>query len=196
MKHYHAVLLLLFAGSFNTQADNSTDSEQQTRPLIVQVERDLEEWRHELLQNTISHAGTTIKPFTTDGCSGGMSDGWQHLARVLPAFAKQFGENPPWESCCETHDRAYWAGAMTGGFEKRRQADEALRQCVQEFGQSHSDEYSQRFGIDRRIIEQHFVITAELMYRAVRAGGQPCTLFPWRWGYGWPQCQENAEKQL
>jgi hypothetical protein len=29
---------------------------------------------------------------------------------------------------------------------------------------------------------------ADLMYRAVRLGGIPCSGLPWRWGYGWPAC--------
>lgn len=40
------------------------------------------------------------KPFTTDGCSGGMSLIWPRL----------FGHPPPWEGACVEHDRAYWQG--------------------------------------------------------------------------------------
>ena len=29
---------------------------------------------------------------------------------------------------------------------------------------------------------------ADLMYRAVRIGGVPCTGLPWPWDYGWPEC--------
>jgi len=31
---------------------------------------------------------------------------------------------------------------------------------------------------------------AEIMYRAVRLGGAPCTTLPWRWGFGWPKCEK------
>lgn len=40
------------------------------------------------------------KPFTTDGCSGGMT--W--------AFRLVFRRDPPWQGACIEHDRAYWAG--------------------------------------------------------------------------------------
>jgi hypothetical protein len=190
MRHPIVLLSLLFTSPF-TLADSAAPQDAQVKDVIEKVERDLEEWRHNLLYQTIEQANTGIKPFTTDGCSGGMSGGWQHMARVLPAFKKNFGDNPPWESCCVTHDRAYWAGATSRGFEKRREADRAMWQCVREFGQTHSNEFSQRFSIDRNIIEQQFAITAELMYRAVRVGGQPCTPLPWRWGYGWPHCQSE-----
>lgn len=40
------------------------------------------------------------RPFTTDGCSGGMSKLWRLL----------FRKAPPWEDLCVTHDRAYWKG--------------------------------------------------------------------------------------
>ena len=33
-----------------------------------------------------------------------------------------------------------------------------------------------------------YAAIAELMYRAVRIGGIPCSGLPWRWGYGWPEC--------
>jgi len=31
---------------------------------------------------------------------------------------------------------------------------------------------------------------ADAMYRAVRAGGLPCTALPWQWGFGWPRCDK------
>ena len=31
-------------------------------------------------------------------------------------------------------------------------------------------------------------MSADMMYRAVRIGGGPCTGLPWRWGNGWPGC--------
>ena len=189
-RHLTLLLILLFTSPL-TLADSTAPQDAKVKNVIEKVERDLEEWRHNLLYETIKQATNGIKPFTTDGCSGGMSSGWQHLARVLPVFKKQFGDIPAWESCCVTHDREYWAGANSNGFEKRRLADKALWQCVKEFGRTHSDEFSQRFKIDREVIKQQFAITAELMYRAVRVGGQPCTPLPWRWGYGWPYCQSN-----
>ena len=162
--------------------------------LILKVERELEEWRHDLLNKTINKTAAKIKPFSTDGCSGGLSDGWHYMSRIIPAFKNNFGDKPPWEACCVTHDRAYWAGDTDAGFERRLQADEELRQCVIEFGKKNSEAFSRQFSLNRTLIEKQFTITAELMYRAVRVGGQPCTLFPWRWGYGWPYCNNDTEK--
>jgi len=54
-------------------------------------------------------------PFTTDGCSGGMSWLWRKL----------FGKPPPWEGACIAHDQAYWRG---GSLAQRRVADKAL--CI------------------------------------------------------------------
>ena len=51
-----------------------------------------------------------MTPFTTDGCSGGMSRLWR-LATGRP---------PPWESACVEHDRRYWRG---GSRARRKQAD-------------------------------------------------------------------------
>lgn len=49
-------------------------------------------------------------PFTTDGCSGGMSWLWRKIARRAP----------PWEGACVEHDRAYWQG---GTREERKGVD-------------------------------------------------------------------------
>jgi len=49
-------------------------------------------------------------PFTTDGCSGGMSWIWRKL----------FGKPPPWDGDCVEHDKAYWQG---GDAADRRAAD-------------------------------------------------------------------------
>jgi hypothetical protein len=62
-----------------------------------------------------------IAPFTTDGCSGGMS-------RI---FRLVFLRAPPWEGCCTTHDQAYWKG---GTREDRAEADRGLMVCVTENG--------------------------------------------------------------
>ena len=39
--------------------------------------------------------GTTLTPFTTDGCSGGLSDAWRVVADRFPAFAEAHREAPP-----------------------------------------------------------------------------------------------------
>lgn len=60
---------------------------------------------------------TPTKPFTTDGCSGGMSWAWRRF----------IGHPPPWEGACIEHDKAYWLGGPTW---KRRRADQRLREDV------------------------------------------------------------------
>lgn len=55
-----------------------------------------------------------MKPFETDGCSGGMSWAWRTFT----------GKPPPWEDLCREHDLAYWAG---GDAEARLEADRRLR---------------------------------------------------------------------
>lgn len=53
------------------------------------------------------------EPFTTDGCSGGMTRGWRLVLKA----------DPPWQDLCVEHDRAYWQG---GTRQCRRKADLAL----------------------------------------------------------------------
>jgi hypothetical protein len=88
------------------------------------------------------------KDFTSDGCS------------LFPDG--DFKNRNLWCDCCFTHDIAYWRG---GTEEERKQADEALRQCVQKRTKSKT--------------------MAKLMYEGVRAGGHPAFPTWYRWGYGW-----------
>jgi hypothetical protein len=68
-----------------------------------------------------------------------------------------------WKECCLKHDIAYWKG---GTEEQREQADLAFRECVEKkTGDS---------------------TLANLMYEAVRVGGEPYFPTWYRWGYGWP----------
>ena len=48
-------------------------------------------------------------------------------------------------------------------------------------------------GLPKQDIVELIDLTGELMYRAVRLGGAPCTGLPWRWGHGWPPCSNAAE---
>jgi len=156
---------------------------------VETMDRDLEEWQLGFLAEVQNAPESELKAFTTDGCSGGLSEGWNSFASVIPAFKKKFGEKPPWETCCVEHDRAYWKGEVKDGYNKRLKADSDLRQCVIDFGNDNSARLATKFNIDKQKIEQQFVYTGELMYRAVRLGGKPCSLLPWRWGYGWPHCK-------
>ena len=73
-------------------------------------------------------------------------------------------ENPElWKECCLKHDIAYWRG----GTEKEREAvDLAFKNCVKK-----------KTGNAK---------LAEIMYQAVRTGGEPYYPTWYRWGYGWP----------
>ncbi|PLY05575.1 MAG: hypothetical protein C0624_04810 [Desulfuromonas sp.] len=140
------------------------------------------------LEKTCTQEGTSITPLASDGCSGGLSAGWELLANSSSLFRQRYGERPPWEACCTAHDHIYWAGETDNGYQQRQQADQALRQCVIEQGQQQAETLSPDLEISPPEVEQLFRQAAELMYVAVRLGGGPCSGLPWRWGYGWPQC--------
>jgi hypothetical protein len=154
----------------------------------TRVDIQFENWQMSLLAQAQQRAGVSIKPFSTDGCSGGLSFGWQNIADRYPSFAEKFGDHPPWEACCVEHDRAYWRGETQDGYAQRLNADNNLKQCVLEFAKTHSQMYADQFGLDKASIETQLSITANMMYAAVRLGGKPCSFLPWRWGYGWPHC--------
>lgn len=160
---------------------------------LDQIERDLEIGRYQALARVQADTHNQQAPFSTDGCSGGLSDGWRYLAMSLPAFKNKFGDKPPYEQCCVEHDRAYWQGETAQGFAKRLAADNRLQQCVADYGKTHRQEFAAEFHLSPAVIEGNFRIVAALMYRAVRLGGLPCTPFPWRWGYGWPPCHVQDE---
>ena len=133
--------------------------------------------------------GATPAPFSTDGCSGGLSAGWEFLAKTLPTFRGHFGSRPPWHNCCVIHDQVYWLGSAQNGYQSRLQADIALKTCAKKTGLTLAPSLSQKYGLQEKDIISTFNVAAELMFQAVRRGGQPCTLFSWRWGYGWPLCK-------
>lgn len=77
-----------------------------------------------------------MKPFTTDGCSGGMSFLWKLI----------FRKPTPWEDCCVEHDKKYWQG---GTSLERKNADIELYNKVKERGHpvfAFLMYYSVRFG--------------------------------------------------
>lgn len=152
----------------------------------------LELWRHARLAETRLAEDVAMVPFTTDGCSGGMSSAWRAVAQVFPTFRDQQGDAPPWESCCVTHDEAYYLGGQDdtplASFQARLEADEQLRVCVQAMARSDAEALQERYGEPKETIEAAFDFIADRMFDAVRIGGAPCSGLPWRWGYGWPQC--------
>jgi hypothetical protein len=147
---------------------------------------------HRALQRVRETPGTTLEPFTTDGCSGGLSDAWRVVADRFPAFAEAHREAPPWEDCCVIHDRAYHVGGSDADAElsyaARLQADEALQLCVVHSADSRIGDLSKRYGLTDDETRSAYDAIAAAMYLAVRFGGGPCTGLPWRWGYGYPDC--------
>lgn len=159
---------------------------------IGRLELWLELPAHERFVAMKSSTGALLAPFTTDGCSGGLSAGWSFAARHVPALAAHHGEHPPWEACCLEHDRAYHrapGGDALMSFMARRAADEAMRACVLAEGSQRREALAAEYGLSDGMVDLLYEGIAGAMYRAVRLGGAPCTPLPWRWGYGWPQCR-------
>lgn len=154
--------------------------------LLDEGVREFEELRLRQLQTVQSNS--ELAPFTTDGCSGNLSQNWKLLATRLPGFDEEFGDAPPWEDCCVTHDKEYWRGGAGDGYTRRHDADQQLRQCVVDTGVTLAPALSLKYSVTDEAVKQTFSVIADLMYQAVRLGGQPCSLLPWRWGYGWPNC--------
>lgn len=162
-------------------------------PAIEALERQLELGRHARLARIKSAPDSRLADFTTDGCSGGLSAGWESLAAWLAEFRAVHGDRPPWEACCIAHDRLYHAGGPRDAtpddsFEARRSADLALRDCVIETGARRAQALSAQYHLTENQIAGIYAAVADLMYRSVRLGGIPCSDLPWRWGYGWPAC--------
>ncbi len=157
---------------------------------LVEGVREFEELRLQQLKTVQSNSSITA--FSTDGCSGFQSQNWSIFANTLPGFEKQFGNKPPWESCCVAHDKTYWRGEVLNGYAKRQNADETLKQCIIATGVKMAPQLSHKFSVSEDHINKVFSTTAELMHRAVRLGGLPCSLLPWRWGYGWNNCAFSA----
>lgn len=152
----------------------------------------LELWRHSRLTETRAQDDSVLAPFTTDGCSGGMSSVWRAVAQVFPEFRNTQGEAPPWEGCCVIHDEAYHLGGNDktplASFQSRLVADQQLRSCVEAVARVDGEALQARYEQPQETIEAAFDFIADRMFDAVRIGGAPCSGLPWRWGYGWPQC--------
>ena len=74
---------------------------------------------------------STLVAFTTDGCSGSLSVGWEYLSEHIDILQEKHGIRPSWEACRVAHDRRYHTGATIGAtaeesFLARKQADLAL----------------------------------------------------------------------
>ena len=118
-------------------------------------------------------------------------------APAFPALAEAHEDTPPWERCCETHDRAYHAagGAKEPheSYDLRLAADEALKVCVLETGRLRATDLATRYGLSEEQIGNAYKAIANTMFDAVRAGGLPCSGLSWRWGYGYPPCSRPED---
>ncbi len=184
-----SVLFILFA-----LRDTSTESVATLFSDADALERHLEMDRHERLQALKSNPKNHITKFTSDGCSGGLSVGWEYLAGTIQNFQETHGIEPAWQSCCVTHDHAYHAGGLRTitadmSFEARRKADLDLKTCVIETGLKRTPELTKAYNISDVELKHIYNGIANMMYGAVRIGGMPCTDLPWRWGYGWSECK-------
>jgi hypothetical protein len=161
---------------------------------IDAIERQLETYRHENLLLRIVENDAFLNDFTTDGCSGGLSAGWEQFSEEYPQFVVRHGKQAPWRECCVSHDRQYHSGGLDAisaseSFEQRKSADLDLKDCVVGTGLQRSAVLQDFYGLTEADISVIYEATSELMYRAVRIGGIPCTNQTWRWGYGWQQCR-------
>jgi hypothetical protein len=184
-----AAFLALFA--LMVPAGQPSAEPAQAPSVLDRVEMWLELPAQSRLAETKAMPGVTLAPFVTDGCSGGLSAGWEFAARHVPALAAAHGELPPWEHCCVAHDRAYHAAPgvdAASGFAARRAADAAMRACVLAEGQARKPALMADYGVTAGMVDLLYDGIAGAMYRAVRLGGAPCSALPWRWGYGWPYC--------
>lgn len=171
-------------------------SAQNVNPATDGLSYRVEIGRHEQLVKVRASAGVKISPFKSDGCSGGQSAGWVLFARTFPELAKHHGNLPPWQYCCVAHDRAYHAGGgrqadARASYADRLRADEQLRQCVIRTGERRAPVLMAEYGLSRKQLATLYRSIADVMYRAVRLGGVPCTGLPWRWGFGWPRCNRK-----
>ncbi len=165
-----------------------------TDPLEAAI-RPLEEPRMARLAQLQRRLPVPLHDFESDGCSGGLSAGWERLVDQVPELAGRLGERPPWEACCVEHDRAYWHGPGENGYTRRLAADRELRQCVITTAEANREDWAARLGISPVQLDELMTGVAQAMYLAVRVAGGPCTGLDWRWGYGWPDCGDDIEFQ-
>lgn len=164
-----------------------------TRPDPGEIDLAAEIWAHERLIAARGAGAATPKPFSSDGCSGGMSVIWREMSSSLPLLQQQIGQAPPWEQCCIVHDRAYHnameADAAQASFDARLNADWVLRQCIVATGVRLAAEDAPIAPEFSKIaIEQTYMLIGDMVFSAVRVAGAPCSGLPWRWGYGYETC--------
>ncbi|WP_163337932.1 hypothetical protein [Desulfopila sp. IMCC35008] len=197
MKDFRSPIILFLTGVLVFAGCNAhAQSHGKLNSAVDALEIQLEMGRHDQFIEIKQHSENVLNEFSTDGCSGGLSVGWEYLAGKIESFHEIHGTQPAWESCCITHDRVYHSGGSgvttpEASFEARKKADEELQNCVVQTGIERSTLLSKEYHLPPEEVERLYGVIAKLMYRAVRVGGMPCTGLPWRWGYGWPECSEN-----
>jgi hypothetical protein len=159
---------------------------------LAKLRRSLETPAHRTLMELIAHPNTEIAPFSTDGCSGGLSSTWSVVADLFPDFSAAHEGRPPWEACCVAHDRRYYdadkATDASQSYNARLAADEELRSCVLEAGDARILELAHHYSVTDDKVRLAYGAIADAMFNSVRFGGAPCSGFSWRWGYGFPDC--------
>ncbi len=150
--------------------------------------------RHSKLLAEVTTTDAELTPFVSDGCSGGLSVGWHYMAKKTDKLEAIHGSLPPWESCCIKHDTIYHSGALQGdtssmSFNRRKEADTRLKTCVIETGKTRGEKLLNEYNLTSEELDTVYQTIGELMYKAVRLGGIPCSGLPWRWGFGWPECR-------
>ena len=137
---------------------------------------------HNWLAKIRAHPDTVLAPFTTDGCSGGMSSLWVFTAERYPAFAEAHEGAPPWEACCITHDHAYHSGGTDpdpeASYSARIEADRELQRCVSATASERDDILEEHYGLSETQVRDIYQAIALAMFQAVRLGGGPCTGLP------------------
>jgi hypothetical protein len=187
--HWHLTALAMLVAISTAWAQDVTHEPTTVAGLAYQIEIA----RHQRLAEVRASPSVRLAPFKSDGCSGGLSAGWDLLAQALPQLARRHGDQPPWQQCCVTHDQAYHAGGgrhadARASYVARRRADEQLRECVLRTGKKRISVLMSDYNLSREQVSKLYRGIADAMYRAVRVGGIPCTALPWRWGFGWPRC--------
>ena len=77
---------------------------------IEMLEQHLEIERHARLVSLKSDPVSSQAEFATDGCSGGLTIGWEYLAGKIASYQQQHDTQPAWENCCVEHDRRCHTG--------------------------------------------------------------------------------------
>lgn len=125
------------------------------------------------------HACAIVIFYYLFGCKNNQMDLADFTSDGCSLFADGTFENPElWKECCIRHDIAYWRG---GTEKEREKADLVFKSCIEK--------------------KTGNAELAELMYKAVRTGGEPYFPTWYRWGYGWPigrgyRALSPAEEQM